>query len=501
MVVTCHQMREAEEAAFARGITAAQLMDEAGAGIVEVIRQFFPQPGHAIFYLGKGNNAGDALVAARHLIESGWTVHARLTADVVEFKELPAAHWKALGERVHVLDSSDAVMNLKGIILLLDGLVGIGAEGPLRGALANAAEEMNDLRRKRHATTVALDIPSGLNSQTGAPSDVCVQADLTIAIAHVKDVLLADAATKYVGRLAVVPLSELAGAQGDHSLWAITPDVLLPMMPRRSFDFHKGNAGRVGIIAGSRGYLGAAVLSATGALRGGAGLVTLFVREEIYPLIVALTPPEIMVKPVKDYREVLHEKLDALAIGPGLGLEYEAEVLEVIKKANMPAVIDADALNILARHGLDSLLPITAPRLLTPHPGEMTRLIAQEPCWQKIHRAELARAFVKKYSSATLLLKGARTVIAAAGHPLYFNTTGHPGMASGGMGDVLTGLCAALAAQGVALPEAGCLGAWLSGRAAEIAVRDGAGSQESLAASDVAAHLGATIADLKQLVF
>ncbi len=501
MAVTCRQMRDAEQAAFARGITAAQLMEEAGAGIAEVIEQFFPQPGHAILYLGKGNNAGDALVAARHLIDAGWTIHARLTADVAEFKELPAAHWKALGARVQVLDSRDEVLSMKGNVLLLDGLVGIGAECPLRGTLADAAHEMNDLRRTRHATTVALDLPSGLNPRNGEPGDVCVQADLTITIAHVKDVLLADAATNDVGRLAAVTLRELADALGDDCRRVLTPDVLLPMLPRRSFDFHKGNAGRVGIIAGSRGYLGAAVLTATGALRGGAGLVTLFVREEIYPLTVAMTPPEIMVKPVKKYREVLQENLDALAIGPGLGLEHEAEVLGVMQQANMPAVIDADALNMLARHGLDTILKAAAPRLLTPHPGEMARLIAQEPGWEKLHRSELASKFVEKYSTATLLLKGARTIIAAAGYPLSFNTTGHPGMASGGMGDVLTGLCVALAAQGVALPEAACLGAWLSGRAAEIAVRDGTGSQESLAAGDVAAHLGAAFADLKRRAF
>ncbi|MEI6534511.1 MAG: NAD(P)H-hydrate dehydratase [Verrucomicrobiaceae bacterium] len=501
MIVTCGQMREAENAAFARGNTAAQLMEKAGAGIAEVIRQFFPQPGHAVLYLGKGNNAGDALVAGRHLIDSGWTIHARLTADVAEFKELPAAHWKALGDRVRVSPSCDGVLSMKGTVLLLDGLVGIGAEGPLREMLADAASEMNELRRKRHATTVALDIPSGLNPLNGEPGDVCVQADLTITIAHVKDVLLADAATNYVGRLAVVPLGELEDAQGDDSRSALTPDVLLPMLSRRSFDFHKGNAGRVGIIAGSRGFLGAAVLTATGALRGGAGLVTLFVKEDIYPLLAVLAPPEIMVKTVIDYREVLRENLDVLAIGPGLGLEHEAEVFDVMAKAQMPAIIDADALNMIARRGLENLKQSVAPRLFTPHPGEMARLIASESAMQNLSRSELARTFAEKFTNVTLLLKGARTVIAADGRPLFFNTTGHPGMASGGMGDVLSGLCAALVAQGSGLPEAACLGAWLSGRAAEIAVSDGHGSQESLCAGDVAGCLGAAFADVRRLAF
>ncbi|MCE9520146.1 MAG: NAD(P)H-hydrate dehydratase [Verrucomicrobia bacterium] len=489
-------MRDAEEAAFARGVCAAKLMDEAGAGIARVITQFFPRAGHAVLYLGKGNNAGDALVAARHLLDAGWTLWARPTFMADEFKELPGRHWKSLAGKIITLDSPDQIAQLKGTVVLLDGLVGIGATGPLRGALADAVIEMNQLCHTRHAVTVALDLPSGLDS-----GGVCVQADCTITIGHVKDLLLTDQATDFVGRLAIVPLRELSVASGDNTRNVLTPQILLPKLPRRTFDFHKGEAGRVGIIAGSRGFLGAAVLCATGALRGGAGLVTLFVKDEFYPMIAALAPPEIMVQCVKNYREVLQIKLDALAIGPGLGSANEEEVLKVIADATVPAVIDADALNMLARRGLGEMKTIAASRLLTPHPGEMARLIEREPEWQNLERGELAAAFVKKFPQFTLLLKGARTVVASHGHPLSFNTSGHPGMASGGMGDVLTGLCAALAGQGVALHDAACLGAWLSGRAAEIAVQDGAQSQESLTAGDVAAQIGAAYADLRALVF
>jgi len=489
-------MRHAEEAAFARGITAAQLMDEAGEGIARAVAQFFPEPGHAVLYLGKGNNAGDALVASRHLLDRGWTLWARPAFDPAGFKELPARHWKSLQGRISVPDSPDGIAALAGTVVLLDGLVGIGAEGPLRDGLAEAVREMNELRVSRQAFTVALDIPSGLAS--GGP---CVQADFTITIGHVKDILLTDQATNLVGRLAVVPLRELSGASGDASRRVLTPEVLQPMLPRRPFDYHKGDAGRVGIVAGSRGFLGAAVLCATGALRGGAGLVTLFVKEETYPLVAALAAPEVMVLPLKDYREVLQVKLDALAIGPGLGSANEGEVLELIKDAAAPAVIDADAINLLARRGLHELNRTAAPRLLTPHPGEMARLVARETGWEKMGRAELAAAFSARYPLVTLLLKGARTVVASQDRPLSFNTTGHPGMATGGMGDVLSGLCAALAGQGVELPGAACLGAWLSGRAAEIAARDGRQSQESLTAGDAASHIGAAFADLRARVF
>lgn len=496
MVVTCDQMRDAEKAAFARGVTASELMDEAGAGIARVVSQFFPRTGHVVLYLGKGNNAGDALVAARHLLDAGWILWARLSTTIEEFKELPARHWKSLSGKITTLDSSDQVAQLRGTLVLLDGLVGIGASGPLRGSLADAVDEMNMLRHTRHAVTAALDVPSGLGS-----GGACVKADCTITVGHVKDILLADQAADFVGRLAVVSLRELSGAMGDDTHQVLTPPLLLPSLPRRSFEFHKGDAGRVGIIAGSRGYLGAAVLCATGALRGGAGLVTLFVKEEIYPVIAARTPPEVMVQSVKDYREVLEIKLDALAIGPGLGMANEEEVLKVIADAKIPAVVDADALNILARHGLSGLTTAAAARLLTPHPGEMARLIAGEPGLRNLGRAELVSAFVSKYAACTLLLKGARTVVASKDVPLSFNTTGHPGMAGGGMGDVLTGLCAALAGQGVTLHDAACLGAWLCGRAAEIAVRDGRDSQESLAAGEVAAQIGAAFTDLRALVF
>lgn len=434
-------------------------------------------------------------MAARFLLDRGWTVWARLAFGVADFNELPARHWKALERRISVLDSPDMIAELDGIVVLLDGLLGIGVAGPLQGALAAAVAEMNGLRRARQAAIVALDLPSGLESPAG------VQADCTVTIGHVKDILLEDQAADCVGRLVVVPLRALSGASGDATRRVLTPRLLLPMLPRRPFDFHKGDAGHTGIVAGSRGFLGAAVLCATGALRSGAGLVTIFVKEESYPMIAALAPPEVMVRCVRDYREVLEVKLDALAIGPGLGAAHDEEIHQLIVDAPLPAVIDADALNLLARRGLDGLNRAAAPRLLTPHPGEMARLIGRESGWGEMKRGELARAFVVRFPRCTLLLKGARTVIASQDHPLSFNTTGHPGMASGGMGDVLTGLCAALAGQGVGLPEVACLGAWLSGRAAEIAVRDGTQSPESLSAGDVASCLGAAFTDLRALVF
>lgn len=502
MLVTCGQMQEAEQAAFDSGVSAEELMEQAGAGIYAALKQFFPEPGTAILYLGKGNNAGDALVAARHLRAGGWRIVARLAFGTDEFKELPARNWQSLQDVIEVLPTAPVPHNDRGTVILLDGLVGIGASAsPLRGPLAEAVLEMNGFRKARHAFCVALDLPSGLNPLSGIPGEACVEADLTVTIGHAKSVLLTDAATAFVGRLAIVPLAELATANGDERRQVLTASRLLPMLPCRPFEFHKGRAGRVGIIAGSRGFAGAAALAATGALRAGAGLVTVHVKEDAHAAVAARARSEVMVKLVRDYREIFREPVDALAIGPGLGLEHEDEVLAVIARAEMPTVLDADALNMLARRGFDSLKKNSAPRLLTPHPGELARMAARFPEWSSMSRSEVAQDFVGKFPHCTLLLKGARTVIAATGQPVSFNATGHPGMATGGMGDVLTGVCAGLAAQRVPLYDAACLGAWLSGRAAERALTHGGHSQESLATGDVAAHLGGAFIDLKRLAY
>ena len=501
MVVTCQQMRDIEERAFAAGVSAADLMDEAGRGIAEVITQFHPTPGALVLYLGKGNNAGDALVAARVLIERGWRVFARLAFAEADFKPLPKLHWEMLRERVTLISPSDPFPVPRGICVLLDGLVGIGAQGPLGADLIPLAEEMNALREHRHARVIAMDIPSGLDGDTGEPHEVCVEADVTATVSRVKQGLLSDLATSYVGRLAVVPVAALDSTEAPGSVEVLTAAQMRRHLPRRPFDFHKGMAGRVGVIAGSKGFTGAAVLAAMGALRGGAGLVTVFVKEEAHAAISGRVPLEAMVKCVRDYRELLSLPVDAWAVGPGLGFQSEEEILEMIRMAAAPMVIDADALTMLGRSDLKGLLESNHPRLLTPHPGEMQRLISNHPDWQSMGRREMTEAFAAAYPACTLLLKGARTVIAEHGKPTAFNTTGSPGMASGGMGDLLTGVCAALLAQKVSAHSAACLGAWVCGRAAELALSRGDSSEQSLLATDVASRLGSAFNELQEGVF
>jgi len=490
MLVTCHQMQELEQRAFERGVSAADLMEEAGCGIAREVRRFFPQPGTLILYLGSGNNGGDALVAARELQKLGWQVLARLSGAIEKLKPLPRGHLDAF-TNLRVLEAPAKVDELVRPIVQLDGLLGIGAVGEMRADIRALAAEMDALHQEAHAFTVAMDIPSGLNGDTGEPSPDCVIADLTVTVACGKAGLVVDAATPFVGRLAVVPLRDLK-AEDDHSPQLLTPELVRSFLPRRSFEFHKGQAGRVGIIAGSRGFIGAAMLACGGALRAGAGMVTLLVKEEVYPLLAARVPPEVMVKLVKDYREMLEMNLDALAIGPGLGFEYEDEILNVIQYAAVPAVVDADAITMVARAEVPVFLTSTPPRLLTPHPGEMARLAGDCDAHPRISQAEL---WAMAHPGNTLLLKGARTVISTEGPPTYFNTTGHPGMATGGMGDVLTGVCAAFAGQGLDLHRAAGLGAWSCGRAAQIAALSMV--QNSVLPTDVIQCLGQALRELE----
>jgi hydroxyethylthiazole kinase-like uncharacterized protein yjeF len=228
-------------------------------------------------------------------------------------------------------------------------------------------------------------------------------------------------------------------------------------------------------------------------VRGGAGLVMLYVPREIYPIVAQKTAPEVMVHPIDSPHEVLEERLDVLAIGPGLGRENPAAVLDLIARAPQPAVLDADALNIASTH-LEVLDRCSGPRVLTPHPGEMARL---EPASRTRTRLETVEAFSERWPH-TLLLKGSRTLVGQRDRPLSYNSTGHPGMATGGVGDVTTGVIAALAGGGLELYDAARVAAWVLGRAAEHAIFCGEESTETLRPSALLDALGPAFRDLRE---
>jgi NAD(P)H-hydrate epimerase len=484
MILTRERMLQIEQQTMARGVPADLLMESAGAKLARCASQFFPRPGLVVCYAGKGHNAGDAFVAARHLAESGWRVLVRSPFRKTDFAALTRAKLDLLGADILTRPLEPSVP-LDGPLLLLDALVGLGASGNLRDPLAALAEEINRLRRVSGARTLAVDFPSGLDVETGMPGDPCVQADITATVGFAKKGLVADAATNFVGRLAVLDIPEF-GEPDEDAPEVITAPMLRRHWPPRAFDTNKGMCGRVVLLAGSRGTLGAAHLCAGGAVRAGAGLVSLGATADCYELLAGTAIPEVMVRPFKALTDVFTLQVDAIGIGPGIGSGREAHTLRVVREAPCPAVIDADALTIVAHAGLQHIEAAAAPRLLTPHPGEMQRLLAGKKIKD---RAQTASDFVQEHS-VTLLLKGARTVIAEKGRVLRFNTTGNPGMATGGMGDVLTGACTALLGQQADAYLSASIGAWVCGRAAEIAISHGGASEESLTPSDVLENLG-----------
>lgn len=477
-MVTCAEMRVIENDAFSRGATAAELMETVGWKMAQVILKRHPQNGKVVAYLGKGNNAGDALVILRHLYEHGWTISVRMECLVEELSELSQLNYRLIEN--HLSKPS----NLKADILL-DGLLGIGGKGGLRDPLLGLAAEMND-RRHQGARVYAVDIPSGMNADEGNVYEGAVIADVTMTVACVKQGLLNDHAIDHIGEIELIEINELPAPSGDahHQVELITDNFLRSYVRRPPFSQHKGMAGRVGIIAGSRGMLGAAALAAKGALRGGAGLVTLFVEESLYCCILPLIPVEVMTIPAKSLSEVIQHKFDALVIGPGLGNSiFLSEIKDLLDAIDYPIVLDADALNWIAENQyLDHL---KENHIVTPHPGEMVRMLPEST---SLSREETAKSFVQQYD-ATLLYKGSRTIVANKKSAIYYNTTGSPGMASGGQGDALSGLLAALLGRKHSPLEAACASAYIAGKAATIAIASGE-SEESLIASDVLDRFG-----------
>src|SRR6266704_2046698 len=455
-------MRAAEEAAFGSGVQVEALMNKAGAGVAQAVTKFFAKPGLCIVFAGKGHNAGDALFAAQCLQRCGWKIEVRLAFNEADCSELmrkkladlrrrppevlggvpsnsgdvdpgvtligPSAN---VGEPTRGVQESIAAEACAGIaapLVILDGLLGVGAKPPLREPIRAACRSINQLRKTKSAYVFAVDLPTGLESDSGKTDRDCVVADFTVMIGYAKPGLVADDALNYVGRLAVVPLDELRPPNTKPKEIIACPPAFAGLLPRRGYNAYKNQFGRIGVVAGSKGFIGAALMTSQGALRAGAGLVEVFVPAAIYESGAGAAPVESMVKPVRRYRDLLEEKIDTWALGPGLGKERASEVLNLIENAQQPMVVDADGLNILADK-IHTLRTCRGPRLLTPHPGEMKRLMDVG----KMARAGIARNFCDQFP-ITLLLKGSRTIVCERGKPISYNTTGNPGMASGGMG-------------------------------------------------------------------
>jgi NAD(P)H-hydrate epimerase len=492
--VTTAEMREMEVSAISQGWSEARLLELAGRRLGHALAAYFPHPGTVIGYLGKGHNAGDAIIAMRVLQQSyGWQTAARPAYPPPELAPLTATVWQQ-SPPAAALETLPDWRELPRPLVLLDGLLGIGASGPLRDPLAALAREMAWLREHAGARVAAVDLPSGVDPNTGEITPGAVTADVTFMIGAAKRGLLAARAATATGALAMVPVEPLAPPPGgDFDL--ISPLTITAGKTPRPFDFHKGMAGNVAILAGSPAFTGAAVLAAAGALHGGAGLIHLHVPPAAAPAVAFKCPPEVIVHACANPLALLEAGHDALVIGPGLGPvagPFAAGLAELIARATIPTVLDADALNFLAKHGRLELLRDN--HVLTPHPGEFRRLA---PDLADLPREDATRQFVARHP-ATLLLKGCRTLVTRHGAPLWCNATGTPGLATGGQGDVLAGVLGTLLAAGHPPVTAAALAAWRCGRAAELALAHSHHSEESLTPTAVLTHLGPACRDWRE---
>lgn len=496
-ILTPAALRDLEAELFPGHEAAAPAMEEAGTRLAQCLEEHYPGPGTLFLVLGGGNNAGDALVAARHLTDRGWACRTWWSPTGREPSPLCLRHAQAMEGRARPLDPDHPGVIAPGPRVVVDGLVGLNARLPLSPPLAHGARVANRLRDELGAATVAVDIPSGLDPATGEPGEDCVVADLTVTMAAPKDILLADAALDVVGRLAILHLDTVPVPDDPGADLVADARHLAPLLPPRPHSLHKGSAGRVVVLAGSPGMTGAAVLTASGAAAAGAGLVTVLTHPDALAGVAAACPPHLMVRPVPT--DLDHELLatlgDACVAGPGCGRSLDHLLPGLIRHTPLPMVVDADALNALTVAGAPAPVRAPAPRLLTPHPGEFSRLA---PDLKGLPRAAAARAFADRWSGCTLLLKGGRTLVTEHGRPLAYNPTGNHALATGGTGDFLAGMAAAFLARGCPAQNAALLAAWLHGRAAELACSHGYASSDSFVAPALEQFLGAAFTSLRR---
>ncbi|MGV3525874.1 MAG: NAD(P)H-hydrate dehydratase [Candidatus Sericytochromatia bacterium] len=441
------------------GLPALVLMERAALGAVAALQRRWPtQLGCVHFLVGTGNNGGDALAMARLLAEAGSRVQLWLFGD--DSRRSPDCATQLAICRTLQLPEAPAAEMSEGLAtasLIVDGLFGVGLNRDVDGEAAEGIAAANALAVPR----MAIDMPSGLNSDTGAVMGTAFCADLTVSCALPKWAHYLDPALAYVGELNVVEIGIPQAYHASHPEQVLTPQLAARWLPpQRPANSHKGSYGRLGIVAGALGMSGAARLAAEAALQAGPGLVFLCVPASIQDqLAVAL--PEVQVIPLPEQAghlapEALEmllrrlEPMDAVLIGPGLGRRAGVQQLvkELVTQLSQPLVLDADALYALAQQ---PDLPVPAGAILTPHPGELATLLAQSGACIQSDRVTAARAGAQRLGAVTVL-KGARSLVAHPDGRLWFNAGGNPGMARGGMGDVLAGLCAGLLAQGLA-PE------------------------------------------------
>lgn len=515
-VVTAEEMKEIDRKTIASGVPSIELMENAGRAVARAIKsRYSPLKGKRVsIFCGKGNNGGDGLVVARLLVKEKVKIKAFLLARKEELKKDPKINLKrTLKQKVKIIeiDSSRRLekfgQEIKESDLIVDAILGTGIKGAPKGLEAKAIKFINTLKKP----IVSVDIPSGVEGSTGKVSGEAVRADLTITFGLPKIGLVIYPGAEYVGELEVVDIGIPKKFLEDKRIKInlIAKEEISSYLKPRKPDTHKGTYGHLFVIAGSIGMTGAATLTSQaaslcfGALRSGVGLVTLGIPESLNEIMeikltegMTLPLPETKKKTLslKAEKKIIEfsKKTDALALGPGLSTDKETQrlVRNLIKKISLPMVIDADALNALVNN--PSILRTL--RIITPHPGEMAKLIGKKAEEVQENRIKVAGDFAKKYK-VIVVLKGARTVIADPEGDIYINPTGNPGMASAGVGDVLTGMIGSFLAQKKEPLEAAKMGVYIHGLAGDLAAQEK--GEEPLIASDVLEKLPQAFRKLK----
>lgn len=486
-IVTGTKMAQIDREAMSRfEIPGLILMENAGLQVVRFIQKLRPEikETKVVILCGKGNNGGDGFVIARHLRRLGCRVETWAMGDLSEYKGDAAANYNILlkdGYEIYRLREKNlpaSLRDLRSTDLVVDALLGTGIQRNVSGAYEEIITAVNGTR----AAVVAVDIPSGISADSGEVMGTAVKAQYTVTFALPKRGLLLFPGAGYAGKIIVtdIGIPEELTSSAEISENLVTGHFVQNELPERAFDSHKGTSGRVLLLAGSPGMTGAAALAGESALRGGAGLVYVGTAAELSPVLEAKVKEVIVLSFSGDGRGNLVEKdcseiikkansCQVLALGPGL--KGGLETLNLLKKLflgeiSVPVLVDAGGLSALSLHaGL--LLQKKVPLILTPHPGEMSRLLGISTDQVQKERWELAARQATKWDTV-LVLKGAYTVIALPGGEIYINPTGNSVLSTAGTGDLLTGIIAALVAQGLEPGKAAICGAYLHGLSADL---------------------------------
>jgi hydroxyethylthiazole kinase-like uncharacterized protein yjeF len=516
-ILTASQIRQLEEACAKVGVTTDKLMENAGLAVAEEVKSILggAEQRHILFLIGPGNNGGDGLVAARHLHDWGAEVIVYLLGrrgdgdpnlKLVRERDIScieAAKDEGLSQFGDSLASADAV---------IDALFGTGTTRPFSGNILSVLERVNKVRRKHTKwRIIALDLPSGLNADSGAVDPATPYADYTVTLGTPKPGLFNFPGAERVGKLTVVDIGMPENLAGEATSDYLTGELIGSILPERPLQANKGSFGRVLVVAGSMNYIGAAYLACSGAIRVGAGLVTLAATPTLQAILAAkLTEVTYLILPearpgvvAPEASRLIAQQLDGynvLLLGCGLGQSPAAvklvrSILLAKERRELPSlVLDADALNTLA------IVPdwwqhLTDDAILTPHPGEMARLTGVSVPEIQADRLGTAKKWAAEWKKS-VVLKGAYTVIASHDGRAVISPVANPGLASAGSGDVLTGAIAGLVAQGMPLFEAAACGVYLHGGAGE-RVKERLGDA-GMIASDLLPELPLVIKNLKE---